>query len=130
MTEIEDIDELENEVLVRENSKVFHFMVEKDIKVQGRTQSTCGNAKSRHTYEGGSYEDPRGVEKDGKRPCKDCIKDLKRFHDVDVRTCTICDRTSILHSGKYNIFEVEYRVGTKKTVSICLNCQVKFCIDY
>lgn len=124
-----DYEILESEVLLVGDSKVFHFLVDHKDSPASRVKSACGNAKSYHTYEATTREDPEKMMEKGKRPCKQCVRILTEVYDIETCTCELCDRLNLLNEIVYYEKEIPYASGGEKTVHICLNCRTRFNMD-
>lgn len=125
----EEYDILEPQVLVVGDSKAFHFLVDHEDNPASRTRSACGNAKSFHTYEASTKEDPEEMIDDGKRPCKQCVSSLTRFYDIEAHTCELCDRLNIMLDTSFVSEKIPYATGGEKEVWLCVNCRSRFGID-
>lgn len=125
----EDYEMLESEVLVVGDSKAFHFLVDHKDSPATRATSACGNAKSHHTYNAATKEDPEEMVEDGKRPCKQCVNSLTKFYDIEAYTCELCERLNLMNDVNYQEVEIPYAAGGEKTLHICLNCRSRFGMD-
>lgn len=122
-------DELSNNVLSLENAQVFHFLVERICGGLESTSIACGNVSNISKASNESIISIDEANKDNLRPCKDCVRDLKKFHGIDVEICTICDRTTLMDEVICSSEDIEYAMTGPKHVFICTDCKDNICSD-
>lgn len=118
----EEYDILVPNVMVMGDSNVFHFIIDDSNSIASDPRSVCGNARSFHTFESSDLEDPEEMHDEGLRACKDCVRDLQKFYDVDARSCIVCDRNNLIVDAYFRSVEIPHSVGRDNKVDVCADC--------
>lgn len=119
----EQYDVLKPEVMVVGDSNKFHFLVDNEHSITTYAKTPCRNAESFHTKGATDGKDPKKLVEMGRKPCKQCIKNARKFFDVDVKTCTVCGRLNLLHEVSYSSHHIPHAVRGKNTLQICSDCR-------